>query len=149
MENSRITRDAMLAEIVATVAKRSTCNRAQVGALIALDGRILSLGYAGSPIGLPHCHDIGCLIDEHTGGCQRTIHAEANTIAFAARNGIAIAGADLWCSYTPCLSCAKLIANSGIKRLFCLKRYRDPAGVELLGSVGISVQIGTFEAPGT
>jgi dCMP deaminase len=136
MENSRISRDTMLATILETVSLRSTCTRAKVGALIVLDGRILSTGYAGSPSHLPHCLDVGCLpgIDS---GCTRTIHAEQNVIAFAARHGIKVEGADLWCTYSPCLMCAKLIINSGIKRAYYVKRYRIVDGLDLLEEAGI------------
>lgn len=138
--NPRISRADMFSAIISTIAKRSTCNRAEVGALIAFEGRILSMGYAGSPAGLAHCHDAGCLIGSD-GGCQRTIHAEANAIAFAARHGIAIDGSDLWCSYTPCLPCAKLIVNSGIRHVFALQAYRDTAGLGLLMEAGIPVTV--------
>ena len=140
----RISRQQMLAEMVITAAKRSTCLRKQVGALIAIEGRVLSIGYGGSPSGTPHCMDAGCIIGPD-GGCLRTIHAEQNVIAFAARNGIAIRGAELWCSMTPCLPCAKLIINSGIKSVFALEEYRDAVGINLLIQVGIDVRI--FGAP--
>ena len=135
MSNKRITRETMLAEIVSIVAKRSTCLRRQVGALIVRDGRILSIGYAGSPAGLPHCLDVGCLVGPD-GGCLRTQHSEANAIAFAARNGIRVEGSDLWCSLTPCLSCAKLIINSGVKRIWALEPYRELSGVDLFLRAG-------------
>ncbi len=138
--NPRISRYAMLSDIVATISKRSTCNRAEVGALIELEGRILSIGYAGSPAGLPHCHDVGCLSGPD-GGCLRTIHAEANAIAFAAKTGIRIDGASLWCSLTPCLPCAKLIINSGIHRVFAIENYRDSSGVDLLRQAKIYLEI--------
>ena len=124
MNTSRISRDEMLAQMVRLVAQRSTCQRRQVGALIVREGRILATGYVGSPVGRPHCLDVGCLTGPD-GGCLLTLHAESNVIAFAARHGITVNGADLWCSLTPCLPCAKLILNSGIKRLFYLERYRD------------------------
>ena len=136
--HTRITRDSMLAQIVGVVAQRSTCLRARVGSLIAREGRILSIGYAGSPSGSPHCQDAGCLIGPE-GGCIRTIHAEANAIAFAAKSGISLDGAELWCSYAPCLSCAKLLINSGIRHVHYLTDYRIRDGSELLMACGIPV----------
>jgi len=137
-ETTRITRSEMFVEILEVVKKRSTCSRAKVSALVVRENRIISMGYGGSPSGLPHCLDVGCEIGE-TGGCIRTIHAEANAIAFAARNGISIEGADLWCSMSPCLDCAKLIINSGIKRVYFLEKYRKADGIRLLVSAGIKV----------
>jgi dCMP deaminase len=131
----------MLAQMVGIAAQRSTCIRKQVGALIVLDGRILSTGYAGAPKGLPHCLDVGCIINSVDGGCMRTAHAESNAIAFAARHGIRVEGADLWCSLTPCLMCAKLLVNSGIRQVFALQTYRDSSGIELLHAAKIEVSI--------
>jgi dCMP deaminase len=135
--SERITRDAMLIEIAVTVSKRSTCSRKQVGAVIALDGRVLSLGYAGSPAGTPHCLDVGCLqgVD---GGCIRTVHAELNAIAFAAKQGIALNRSTLYCTDSPCLVCAKAIINAGIEDVKYLRLYRDLSGLELLTEAGIS-----------
>lgn len=134
----RITREEMLHEIVLSVSKRSTCTRRSVGAIIVRDGRILSMGYNGAPSGLPHCLDVGCLMNsEPGGGCSRTQHAEANAIAFAARHGIVTSGTHLWTSVSPCLSCAKLIINAGIERVVCIEPYRDDSGLKLLTSAGI------------
>lgn len=137
----RISREQMYSQIIETLAERATCARRKVGSLIARDGRILSTGYNGSPSHAPHCLDVGCLIDPQTGGCIRTLHAEANTIAFAARYGISTEGAEIYSSCTPCLSCAKLIVNAGIVRFIAFGDYRDPSGVELLQSVNIPVEI--------
>lgn len=134
----RITRQEMFVEILGVVKKRSTCARAQVSALIVKDNRIISTGYGGSPSGLPHCVDVGCEIGEN-GGCIRTIHAEANAIAFAARQGISTDGSELWCSMSPCLDCAKLIINSGISRVYYLEAYRKRDGIKLLLAAGIKV----------
>lgn len=141
----RITRDEMLAEILATVAKRSTCNRRHVGAILTLEGRILSMGYAGSPAGTPHCTDVGCLIDPKGGGCIRTQHAEANAIAWAARKGISTENSILWCSLSPCLSCAKLIINSGVREVVFIETYRDSSGLDLLSTGGVKWRL--YEKP--
>lgn len=97
--------------------QRGTCDRLQVGALIAREGRILVTGYNGPPAGLPHCNhqSIGLA---PSNACTRAVHAEANVIAFAARYGVAVVGADLYCTHMPCVVCAPLIINSGIGRVF-------------------------------
>jgi len=127
----RISREETLSQIVKTVALRTTCPRRAVGALIVREGRILSTGYNGSPAGLAHCYDVGCLVGPN-GGCIRTVHAEINAIAFAARVGIAVHLATLWTTVAPCLACAKLIINSGITEVISIEEYRDSAGRDLL-----------------
>ena len=134
----RITRDQMLIEMAITVSKRSTCRRKHVGAIIAIDGRVLSIGYAGSPAGTPHCDDDGhdCVIGPD-GGCIRTVHAELNAITFAAKQGIALNGSVLYCTDSPCLNCAKAIINCGITEVRYLRRYRDTSGIELLAEANV------------
>lgn len=131
---SRIDREEMLMEMAITASRRSTCLRRNVGAVIALDGRPLSLGYVGAPSGQPHCTPEVC---NESAPCERTIHAEANAIAFAARKGIALEGSELYTTVSPCVSCAKLIINSGIKKVWYLEEYRDQAGINLLHRSGI------------
>lgn len=133
----RITRDEMLMEIARIVARRSTCNRAQVGAVVAQDGRIVSTGYAGAPSGLPHCDPHICNAENP---CTRTVHAEAGAISYAARSGIRLEGATLYCTHCPCIDCAKLIINTGIKRVIYDQAYRKTEGLELLRTVGIVVE---------
>ena len=137
---NRSTREQMLAQVLKAVELRSSCTRRRVAALIVRDGRILSTGYAGSPSGTPHCIDEGCILGPD-GGCIRTQHAEMNAIAWAAREGVATLGADMWVSCTPCLHCAKLIINAGIKHVYAIEEYRIAAGVELLGQAGVAVTI--------
>lgn len=110
---------------------RGTCLRASVGAVISKDGRIISTGYVGSPRGLAHCTDVGCDTSTYS-GCLRTVHAEANAIAFAARHGIATEGAELHCTHSPCGNCAKLIINAGIVRVVFDTMYRDETPLQLL-----------------
>lgn len=105
--------------IVKAIAQLGTCRRSKVGAIIVRDGRIISTGYNGSPPGEPHCLDIGCLMDN--GHCVRTVHAESNAIAFAARHGIAVEGATIlvygWVTggnLGICPSCDKLAKSAGI-----------------------------------
>lgn len=127
----------MLQAMIASL--RSTCGRRKVGAVIASGGRPLSAGYAGPPSGFPHC-DAACLASS-SGGCSRTIHAEQNAIAYAARKGVSVEGAELYCTLSPCKECAKLIINSGIVSVYYWEEYRDPSGVQLLKESGISCQI--------
>jgi dCMP deaminase len=115
--------DEYFMRIAIQVATRSTCDRKHVGAVIVKDKTILSTGYNGSIRGLPHCDDIGHTMEN--GHCIATVHAEANAIIQAAKNGTAIDGADIYVTASPCWNCFKLIANSGIKRICYLEFYRD------------------------
>jgi dCMP deaminase len=135
-QTSRISRQDAFMEIAEVYAKRSTCNRLHVGAVIGRDGRVISAGYAGAPSGLPHCHPDTCNVNEP---CTRTVHAEAGAISYAARAGISTEGASLYCTHCPCLECAKLIINSGIKDVVYKTPYRKTEGLELLRSAGIAV----------
>lgn len=122
----RIDREDLFMGIAKITALRSTCERAQVGAVLVLGNRIVSQGYAGSPPGLEHCTEVGCAIDPHTGvGCIRTIHAEANAIAYAARQGVSTVGSHMYCTHSPCLSCGKLMLSAGVTRLYYERPYRD------------------------
>ena len=132
----RINRSELFMETAKLLALRSTCQRAQVGAVVVKDHRIVSTGYGGSPSGMPHCLDEGCTIGPD-GGCISTIHAEANSIAFAARHGIFIDGCTMYVTLSPCLNCSKLIINSGIKAVCYLKEYRDVEPLKLLRKAGI------------
>lgn len=136
--SDRISRDEMMMRIAAVVSMRGTCERASVGAVIALDGRIISSGYVGAPPGASHCLDVGCELGL-SGGCIRTSHAEANAIAFAAREGVGTGGATIYCTHGPCRECAKLIASAGIRRVVFEIDYRDRSGIALLESLGIEV----------
>lgn len=109
--------------IATTVATRSTCDRKHVGAVIVRDKTILATGYNGSIRGLPHCDDAGH--DMQDGHCVRTVHAEANAIVQAARNGVRLEGAEIYVTAFPCLNCVKLIANAGIVRVWFLEMYGD------------------------
>jgi dCMP deaminase len=109
--------------IAAQVATRSTCDRKHVGAVIVRDKTILSTGYNGSIRGMPHCDDVGHdLENDH---CVATIHAEANAILQAAKNGVMIDGAELYTTASPCWSCFKLIANAGVRTIYYGEFYRD------------------------
>ena len=110
-------------DIAYLVSSRSTCDRKHVGAVIVRDRNILSTGYNGSMSGVMHCDDIGHDIED--GHCVRTIHAEVNAIAQAAKHGINISGATMYVTASPCWNCFKLIANSGIKRIIYAEKYGD------------------------
>lgn len=106
-------------EIARTVSKRATCNRLHVGAVIVKDSQILSTGYNGAPKGLQDCDTVGHeirLIDGRE-SCVRTTHAEMNAIAQAAKHGVAVDGATMYLTTSPCYDCAKVVINSGIKKI--------------------------------
>src|SRR5713101_7744892 len=127
--------DTYFMEIARVVSSRSTCDRKHVGALLVRDRMILSTGYNGSIRGMPHCDEVGHLMEG--GHCVATIHAEANSVLQAARNGVRIDGADLYTTASPCWPCFKLIANAGIKRVVYAEFYRDDRffdGARRLGS---------------
>jgi dCMP deaminase len=123
--------------IATQVATRATCMRKHVGAVIVRDRTILSTGYNGSIRGLPHCEDIGCVVEE--GHCVSTVHAEANAILQAARNGVAIGGAEIYTTASPCWPCFKLIANSGIHRVYYGEFYRDEKSLAVAREAGIEL----------
>jgi len=132
----RLSRDELLENIAQLVAERSTCGRLSVGALLASEGRIISMGYNGAPAGMPHCDESVCYPGSEE-PCTRTVHAEANAIAFAARKGIETEGATLYTTHSPCNECAKLIINAGIKRMIYWEEYRDPAPLVMLEEAGV------------
>ena len=114
-------------DIATLVATRSTCDRKHVGAVIVRDRVILTTGYNGSIAGAPHCDDVGHLmIDGH---CTRTVHAEMNAIAQAAKNGITIDGADLYVTARPCWNCFRVIANAGIESVYYGEEYRPDENI--------------------
>jgi dCMP deaminase len=131
--------DEYFMTITRQVAERSTCTRAKVGAVIVRDKNILATGYNGSPAGLPHCTEVGCLVyksvtpsGEVEENCFRTIHAEINAIAQAAKNGHAIRDADIYITHTPCIHCFKVLVNTGIKRIVYERPYKLATLEELL-----------------
>lgn len=132
-----------IAELIKT---RSTCLRRQVGAVIVKDKRILATGYNGAPSGLKHCIEIGCLREKMkipSGERQelcRASHAEQNAIAHAAKHGITIDGATLYCWNYPCSACAKIIINVGIKEIVYKDDYPDKLAKELLEKSGVTIR---------
>jgi dCMP deaminase len=133
--------------ITRNVAERSTCTRAKVGAVIVRDKNILATGYNGAPAGMPHCLDVGCLVytsrtptGELEENCFRTIHAEINAIAQAAKNGASIRDADIYITHTPCIHCVKVLINTGIRRIFYERDYKRATIEELLRGANIHLE---------
>jgi len=129
--------DAYFMRIATVVASRATCDRKHVGALLVRDRTILSTGYNGSIRGMPHCNDAGHMLEN--GHCVATIHAEANSILQAAKNGVRIEGADIYTTASPCWPCFKLIANAGLKRIVYGEFYRDDRIFEVAKQLGIEL----------
>ncbi|MDP6593082.1 MAG: dCMP deaminase family protein [Candidatus Marinimicrobia bacterium] len=137
MSNDRVSWEQYFMNIAGEVASRSTCDRKHVGAVIVRDKVILSTGYNGSLRGLPHCDEVGHEMEN--GHCVRTIHAEANAIVQAARNGINISDAEIYVSASPCYTCFKMIANSGIWKVYYGEFYRDERIKEHAAEIGIEL----------
>jgi len=133
----RVDWDTYFMDIARVVASRSTCDRKHVGALLVRDRMILSTGYNGSIRGMPHCDEVGHAMED--GHCVATIHAEANSVLQAARNGVRIDGADLYTTASPCWPCFKLVANAGIRRIVYGEFYRDERIFEIARQAGIAL----------
>ncbi len=142
----RVSWDEYFMAIARQVATRATCDRKHVGAVIVRDRTILSTGYNGSIRGLPHCDEVGHMME--AGHCVRTIHAEANAIIQAAKNGVAIAGADIYITASPCWLCFKMIANAGVQRIVFGEFYRDHRIYEVAQALGIELIQLTEDEPG-
>lgn len=130
-------RDEWLMRIALITAERSTCSRAQVGAIVVNEGRIISTGYNGAPSGMDHCGHPE--VEPPETGCKKAVHAEANAIAAAAKLGIATQDAVMYTTLSPCYTCAQLIINAGIGEVVFFESYRDSAGWELLQRGGVNV----------
>jgi dCMP deaminase len=139
-------------DIVELVKKRSTCLRRQVGALIVKDKRILATGYNGAPVGCKHCAEVGCLRDKlgipsgQRHEICRAAHAEQNAIVQAAYSGTSVNGGTMYVTTQPCVLCAKLIINAGIKKIVFKGDYPDSLAMELLQEAGVRVV--RYEGPG-
>jgi dCMP deaminase len=144
----RPTVDETFIQIAALWALRSTCSRANVGAVLARDGRTIASGYNGVPPGMRHCTHDGVL--DPVDSCPRANHAERNVIAFAARYGVSTDGATLYTTHSPCWMCGPDILAAGIRRLVYAMPYRvdDPgySGLPLLAEAGIWVDRLTLNA---
>lgn len=134
---ARSTWDRYFMDIAAQVATRATCDRKHVGALLVRDKTILSTGYNGSIRGLPHCDEVGHMMENSH--CVATVHAEANAIIQAAKNGVGIDKATLYTTASPCWPCFQLIANSGCSKIIFGEFYRDPRVFEYAEKLGIEL----------
>jgi dCMP deaminase len=131
------------------VGKRATCDRGKSGCVVVRDKRIISTGYVGAPAGLAHCDEAGHLmhtVQNHDGTtsqhCIRTTHAETNAVAQAARHGISVNGATLYCKMEPCYKCAQMIVNAGIIKVICMKRYHGAAYTrEIFKEAGVKLEV--------
>jgi dCMP deaminase len=129
--------DDYFMQIAFTVAQRSTCDRAHVGCVLVRDRRILTTGYNGAPAGLPHCDDVGhLLVDGH---CVRTLHAEQNALIQAALHGVGTVGATAYVTHQPCLTCAKMLINAGVRRVVYAGNYPDEHSRHFLNAAGVEL----------
>jgi len=138
IKNKRPSWDEYFIKIAALVSERSTCLRHHVGAIIVKDRRILTTGYNGAPAGTKDCLELGCLRNQlgipsgERHEICRAIHAEQNAIIQAAKYGIDVSGATIYCTHTPCIICAKMMINAGIKKIVTYGNYPDIGGVKEL-----------------
>jgi dCMP deaminase len=135
--------DQYFMDIARQVATRATCDRKHVGAVLVRDRTILSTGYNGSIRGMPHCDEVGHMMEN--GHCVATVHAEANAILQAAKNGVRIDGATLYTTASPCWPCFKLVANSGCVRIVYGEFYRDPRIFEVAAQ--LKLELVSLEVP--
>lgn len=139
--------DEYFLEIAKLVSKRSTCLRRQVGALVVKDRRILTTGYNGTPSGITHCEITGCLRDklkvpsgERHELC-RGLHAEQNALLQASLYGVSVKDSLLYCTNQPCIICAKMIINAGIKEIIISEGYPDEMAKDFFEEAGIKVRV--------
>lgn len=140
--------DDYFLEVANAIAKRATCDRGRSGCVIARNKQLLVTGYVGAPAGMAHCDDVGHQMKKmlHEDGtvtehCVRTVHAEQNAICQAARLGVAIDGATLYCRMTPCRVCAMLIINCGVVRVVCERKYHAGAESEaMFREAGVQIE---------
>lgn len=129
----RASRPMLFMGIAKLYGQRSSCPRSDVGAVAIRDGRVIAAGYCGAPSGMSQCDEQGCVMSGGSDpGCIRSVHAEANLIAWAARTGTALKGSTIYTTLSPCRNCAMLILNAGIKEVSYEVLYRDPSGRDLL-----------------
>ncbi|MBL7140554.1 MAG: dCMP deaminase family protein [Planctomycetes bacterium] len=147
MNDGRPSWDEYFMSIAENVARRSTCLRRRVGAILVVDRQILATGYNGAPSGVPHCSETGCLREQmavppgERHELCRGLHAEQNAIIQAARHGTRIDGAALYTTHHPCSMCAKMAINAGIGRIVCRQDYPDDLGKALLGLGRVTLEV--------
>jgi len=146
-KTERISIDEYFLKIALVVAERSTCRRHNVGCVAVKDKHIVSTGYNGAPAGAKDCLELGCLRDEmgiESGKEQqicRAIHAEQNVVIQAALHGKTTEGATIYCTHSPCIICAKMLANAKISRFVTFGDYPDKEYIELFRELGIQVDV--------
>jgi len=134
-------------DIARQVATRSTCLRRHVGAVIVRDKYILSTGYNGAPSGLAHCEVVGCLREKMgipSGERQeicRGLHAEQNAIIQAALHGVSTQGSTIYVTHQPCITCAKMLINAGVRRVVCANTYPDKLARDILAEAGVQLEV--------
>lgn len=141
--------DEYFLRIMEVVARRGTCDRGMAGAVIVKDKQILATGYVGAPAGLPHCDEVGHLLEErknedgsYSQHCIRTAHAEQNALTQAAKHGVDVGGGTLYVSFEPCRDCTKLVINSGIEKVVARRRYqKGELAREWLKKAGIELEV--------
>jgi dCMP deaminase len=132
-------------QLARQAATRSTCLRRQIGAVLVRDKRVLATGYNGAPRGVGHCLEVGCLREQlgipsgERHELCRAIHAEQNAIIQAAVHGVAIDASMLYCTHQPCILCAKMLINCGVKEIHYLEGYPDALSLEMLEEAGVSL----------
>lgn len=146
---TKLSFDHIFMNLATDLAKRSHCVKAQVGAVLAKDTRIISIGYNGPPAGTHNCDEewpqTGCARDAR-GSCSLALHAEENAILYAVKNGANLEGATLYTTLSPCLPCARLIFSAGVKQVFFLNSYAEykglpsDEGVDFLNRFGVSAE---------
>lgn len=136
-EPTRVSWDQYFMQVAQMVATRATCPRKSVGCVLVRDRMIISTGYNGSIRGMPHCTDVGCVMENDH--CASVIHAELNAIVQAARNGVRIEGAECYVTASPCWNCFKILANAGVKRIVYGEFYRDERVFGVAEDLGIEM----------
>src|SRR5579872_306265 len=134
-QTARASWDEYFMAIARVVASRSTCDRKFVGAVVVRDKTILSTGYNGSVRGMPHCSEVGHMMEN--GHCVATLHAESNALIQAAKNGVIVDGGTVYVTASPCWSCFKQIVNGGIRRVVYGEFYRDPRIFDVARALGV------------
>ncbi len=139
--------DTYFLKIAKLVSQRATCRRHNVGAVLVRDKQILTTGYNGAAAGVKDCLELGCLRDElkipsgsHHEIC-RAIHAEQNAIIQAAKHGVNTEGATMYVTHSPCIICAKMIVNAGVKRVVCITKYPDETSDKLFKEANVSLEV--------
>jgi|SRR5689334_4387283 len=139
MSATRLTWDEYFTKMLSVVSERATCDRGRAACVVTRDRQVLATGYVGSPAGFPHCDDAGHLIED--GHCVRTVHAEQNALASAARRGIALDGTTWYTTLVPCHVCAMLMVTAGAQRVVAAHTYQSTTGLHILHQANVSCKI--------